>query len=460
MLATGLVRREADPAAVLGFLSYGAVQGPATIVKGISLLPKASYRVITAEGANGSTSYWSTPTEKLEYAQETLRSVFEAAVERHLISDAPIGLFLSGGIDSSAITMVASRKAANRVSTLTVTFPDQPGYSETVHARRIANLAGTEHHEIPISGKDILASLPAALQAMDQPSVDGINTYVVSLAAHQAGLKAVLSGLGGDELFGGYPTFRDIPRVLCIRNLIKPVEGLVQKVVGLGEDFSRINAKILDFIDSTNNLTETYLARRHLFTARQVRNLVFDGIKENWTYGLSTQRLEALGKLLAGRPLLDAICLLEMDLYMGETLLRDSDVMGMAHGLEIRLPFLDADFSSYSLSLASEARAPYPFPKHLFVKALGDILPIKNVDRRKQGFTLPFQAWLLEDLRDEVREGIESLAGQTGFFKRASLERLWSVFCEHPNGVGWTRPWSLFVLARYMRSHRLELGSW
>jgi asparagine synthase (glutamine-hydrolysing) len=460
LLATGLVPREADPIGVLSFLAYGAVQGPSTIAKGISLLPKASYHVITAEGSNGSNRYWSTPRQKLDYSPDVLRSGFESAVERHLISDAPIGLFLSGGIDSSAITMAAARKSVSRVSSLTVIFPDQPKYSETTHARRIANLAETDHHEIPVLGKDILSSLPAALQAMDQPSVDGINTYIVSLAARQAGLKAVLSGLGGDELFGGYPSFQDIPRALRISELLKPVGTLVQKVVGLGEDFSRINGKILDLIDSTNDLTDTYLARRRLFTSRQVKTLIFNGTKESRAGGISAQRLGALGELLAGRSLPDAICLLEMDLYMGETLLRDSDVMGMAHGVEIRLPFLDADFSSYSLSLGPEARTPYPFPKHLFVKALADILPIKNTDRRKQGFTLPFQSWLVKDLRDEVQDGIESLAGQSGFFRRDSLQRLWDVFCERPSKVGWTRPWSLFVLDRYLKTHRLELACW
>jgi asparagine synthetase B (glutamine-hydrolysing) len=132
--------------------------------------------------------------------------------------------------------------------------------------------------------------------------------------------------------------------------------------------------------------------------------------------------------------------------------------MGMAHGVEIRLPFLDADFSSYSLSLGPEARIRHPFPKHLFVKAFADVLPIQNIDRRKQGFTLPFQEWLIKELRDEVQDGIESLAHQSSLFRKDSLQRLWQVFCQHPHRVGWTRPWSLFVLDRYMRSHRLELA--
>ncbi len=459
LLATGIVQREADPTGVLSFLAYGSVQEPATIVKGVSLLPKASYRIITADGVNGSLSYWSQPASaRLEYSQETLRSTFEKAVERHMISDAPIGLFLSGGIDSSAVTMAAAHTIASSVCTLTVMFPDQPGYSETDYAKRVAALAGTDHHEVPVCGKDILAALPAALQAMDQPSVDGINTYIVSLAARQVGLKAVLSGLGGDELFGGYPTFRDVPRALRIQSLLKPVEGLIHKVVGLGEDFSRINGKILDLVDSTNDLTDTYLARRRLFTSGQVRQLISNGTEHSWTDGVSDARLRALSDIITGRSLPDAICLLEMDLYMGQTLLRDSDVMGMAHGVEIRLPFLDADFSSYSFALGPEARIPHPYPKHLFVRAFADVLPIQNVDRRKQGFTLPFQEWLVNELRNEVQHGIESLGHQSPFFKEGSLQRLWQIFCRRPKSVGWTRPWSLFVLDSYLRANGLELG--
>jgi asparagine synthase (glutamine-hydrolysing) len=460
LLATGLVRREADPVGVLGFLSYGAVQGPSTIVKDISLFPKASYQFITAEGGTHSKSYWLPPAEKQEYSPETLRSAFEAAVQRHLISDAPIGLFLSGGIDSSAVTLAASMKSKEKVSTLTVVFPDQPGYSETRHARRVADLGATDHHEVPLSGESVLSSLPAALQALDQPSVDGINTYVISEAARQAGLKSILSGLGGDELFGGYPSFHDIPRVLRIRCLLKPIEGLFRKLVELGEDFSRVNGKLLDLMHSTNDLADTYLARRRLFTSRQMRRLVSDSVEHAWRDGISDDRLQSLNALLVGRALPDAVGLLEMDLYMGETLLRDSDVMGMAHGLEIRMPFLDADFSAYSLSLPPEVRAPNPFPKHFFVKAFADLLPTENSRRSKQGFALPFEEWLLNELRSEVQDGIESLRHLSQFFNGEAVQRLWQVFCQNPKKVGWTRPWSLFVLARYLKHNRLDLSSW
>jgi len=458
LLSTGLVSRQADPLGVLGFLSYGAVQEPRTIVKGISLLPKATCCSVTVDGMKEPVSYWSPSSQKKEYSPDTLRGTFELAVKRHLISDAPIGLFLSGGIDSSAITMAASQKSSGRVSTLTVIFPDQPGYSETAHARRVADLAGTDHHEIPISGTDIFAALPRALSAMDQPSVDGINTYVVSLAARQTGLKSVLSGLGGDELFGGYPSFRDIPRILRIRHLIRPFGGILQKVVEMGEDFSRTTGKILDLMNSADDWREMYLARRRLFSLRQIKNLMGNHANGSLTDGLERSRLQMLSRLLQGRNLPDAIGLLEMEVYMGETLLRDSDVMGMANNIEIRLPFLDTDFSSYSLSLPPEARVPDPFPKHLFVGAFAKILPTENIRRSKQGFTLPFEEWLVDELRTEVEDGIEILGSKSSFFDGQGIRRLWQVFRQNPQQVGWQRPWALFVLSRYLKQHGLELA--
>jgi asparagine synthase (glutamine-hydrolysing) len=458
LLATGLVSGQADPLGVLGFLSYGAVQEPCTIVKGISLLPKATCRTVTVDGMGDPVSYWSPPSQKQEYSPDALRGTFESAVERHLISDAPIGLFLSGGIDSSAVTMAASRRSGGKVSTLTVIFPDQPGYSETAHARRVAALAGTDHHEVPISGEDILAALPGALGAMDQPSVDGINTYVVSLAARQTSLKSVLSGLGGDELFGGYPSFEDIPRVLRIRHLIKPFGAILQKMVAMGEDFSRTTGKILDLMSSTDDWEQTYLARRRLFSLRQIKRLVGNHINGSCTDGFERSRLQMLSGLLQGRTLPDAIGLLEMEVYMGETLLRDSDVMGMANGIEIRLPFLDTDFATYALSLPPEARIPDPFPKHLFVRAFANILPTENIRRSKQGFTLPFEEWLVNELRAEVEEGIAALASRSSFFDGEGIHRLWQVFQQSPQQIGWQRPWALFVLSRYLNQHGLELS--
>jgi asparagine synthase (glutamine-hydrolysing) len=277
------------------------------------------------------------------------------------------------------------------------------------------------------------------------------------LAARQAGLKSVLSGLGGDELFGGYPSFEDIPRIIRIRHLIKPFGGILQKVVEMGDDFSRRTGKILDLLSSTDDWRETYLARRRLFSLRQIRNLVDNHTNGSLTDGLARSRLQMLSGLLQGRTLPDAIGLLEMEVYMGETLLRDSDVMGMANNIEIRLPFLDADFSAYSLSLPKEARVPDPFPKHLLVRAFANILPTENIRRSKQGFTLPFEEWLVNGLRTEVEDGIETLGGRNSFFDGHGIHRLWEVFQQKPRQIGWQRPWALYVLSRFIKQHRLEL---
>jgi len=161
--------------------------------------------------------------------------------------------------------------------------------------------------------------------------------------------------------------------------------------------------------------------------------------------------------VVSGRAVQDAIGLLEMRAYMGQTLLRDSDVMGMAHGLEIRIPFLDCDFSSSALMLEAASRTPRSRPKWRFVEAMGGYLPGDIVNRTKKGFTLPFKEWMLGELKDEIAEGLRVLLGTCSDIRRNVLLGLWDRFIAQPERVGWYRPWILFVLGRYLGKHRLEL---
>lgn len=469
LLASDLIERLVSPQAIQGYLGYGAVQGPETIVEGVRLLPAATYLEWNGSAASPAIAdsaspavlpapvrYWTPPADKRTCDGDELRDLFTNAVARHLISDAPVGVFLSGGIDSSAIAAAAARGAGRRVISLSVVFPDQPALSEHVWARRMAGHAGTDHREIELTGRDMLELLPRALDAMDQPTVDGVNTFVVSHAARAAGLKVALSGLGGDELFGGYPAFRDIPRLSRLGAIPGWMRGALAGSLRAADPFGRKVSKLADLLQAVDNPVESYLVRRRLFSLDQSRRLVPALDDPAIRFGIPVAELERLDTLCSERPLPDAVGLLELGTYMQQMLLRDSDVMGMANSLEIRVPFLDADFAERVLSLDPSARTPGRVPKWRFVEAMGDWIPRENVERPKQGFTFPFAEWMRNELRDRAEEGIRYLMKNSAVFDSTLVRRFWTRFLERPDGVGWSRPWSLFVLGNYLLRHRLH----
>ncbi len=455
LLASDLIPRHLDPAGVQGFLSFGATQGPSTIVRGVSLLPRASALNFTVrERASNVRSYWS-PSHLERHADSALlRRSFMAAVERHLVSDAPIGMFLSGGLDSSAITAAAATLSRSRVTSLCVTFPDDPQASEAPHARRVAERFGTDHREIPVTAVEILRLLPTALDSMDQPTGDAINTFVVSHAARAAGLTVVLSGVGGDELFGGYPTFADIRRFVHVQRVPRSLRRQATRLLSINERFSRLPAKLIELLDAPAGVVPIYLARRKSFTSRQVAALAPALGRERWISGVPPERLAALEAVAVGRGVLDAVSELELEAYMGELLLRDADVMGMSRSLEIRLPFLDAELTDLALSFDESVREPGLYPKKWLADALGDLVPRENVERPKQGFAMPFERWMLHELRDQVSAGIDTIARHP-LFDEARVREVWSRFRSRPEAIGFFRPWSLFILGRYLEQHQL-----
>lgn len=457
LLASGLVPRKADLAAIHSYLAYGAVQEPNTIVSGVSILRPAGYMLCKPDGTQNYDIYWRYSKREKKLSPQELRDCFLSAVHRHLISDAPLGLFLSGGIDSSSIVAAATRRSNARIKTLSVIFPEQPDESEAKYAGKMAEWAGTEHCQIPVTGQEMLKMLPEALDAMDQPTGDAINTYLISHAASQTSLKAVLSGVGGDELFGGYHLFRDVPKMLAMRRFLSLIRKPAAHLLGKCNLFAVKPAKLADFFDAPPNMLNYYLVRRRVFSWRQIKIMAPEMVGSEWDSALDTGYFQELQTMIDGIKIHDAVGRLEMRTYMGQTLVRDSDVMGMANGLEIRMPFLDAEFSTSALDLEPQSRTVRACPKWRFVEAMDDWLPPDIVNRAKQGFTLPLKDWMLCELKDRIPEGIVALARLCGVMRKDALFNLWRNFCSQPEKVGWFRPWSLFVLGHYLQRHRLEL---
>lgn len=462
LLGTGLIPRKLQGSALLNYLAFGSVYEPDTVVEGISVLRPGRYLKWEA-GKLAEIRYWnfagngdsssedadknhSCPDRKQLEAH--LQSTLDESVRMQLVSDVPVGVFLSGGIDSSALVAILSRSGV-RPATFSIVFREQD-FSEGPYSRTVAEQFRTDHHEITVSQHDALDAVPAAIRAMDQPTMDGINTYFVSERARAAGVKVALSGLGGDELFAGYANFHAVPRMERFARLWSHFPGVLRRTAaGTFETLAPANdksRKLSALIRGNGSVVHPYFLSRMLFAPQQRGQLVSLTGQE--------ERLRADGPLrevLSETESLDPInrvSYLESRCYMLNTLLRDSDFMSMAHGLEVRVPLIDHQLACRVMTMPGPWKLESS-PKGLLVNALGGALPDSIVNRKKRGFTLPFERWMREALRPEIEGAIGRIgSGPLGeVLAPAAAADVWKSFLR--NETSWSRPWALFVLQNW-----------
>lgn len=460
LLASASIPRTLSRAAVRSYLATGSVAEPLTIIESVrAVAPGCFVPVGFRQGkvvpgvAERFTSALTMPEKKgsspTEAAPSRLRQILRDSVAHHLVSDVPVALFLSGGLDSSSVVALASEVSATRLDSFTVTFTEAD-YSEAAHARTVADRFGTRHHEVPLSGQDVLDALPDAFAAMDQPSLDGLNTYVVSRAVRSQGIKVVLSGLGGDELFGGYPSFRRAKLIAPMWKLPAIARQLGASGAGLLHD-PRMERLGFLFRGATPAYG-AYLASRTLFSEQYVRSLS-GGEADDVPPMVSADDVD-IGAL----SLLQQVSLHEITGYMRNTLLRDSDVFSMAHGLELRVPFVDREVLRVAMSFADSARLRAGVSKPVLVDAMRDLLPASVLSRRKQGFTLPFDRWMRKDLFDEVDAVLTSSISRMVGLEPGAASDVWSDFQGRRHGISWSRPWALYTLVRWAEQNNVTLG--
>lgn len=371
------------------FLTFGHLPEPITTLKAVVPLQKGTAMIIDLPSLKTKTHTffnWKF-TGKLKNEEEALqlmRTTMEEAVDRHLISDAPIGLFLSGGIDSSLLTLIASHTQKENLHTLSIVFNEKE-FSEDRYQQLIIEKTKAKHQSFLVT-KDIFnEKLNDAMQAMDQPTLDGINTYFISMYAKEYGLKAVLSGLGADELFGGYPSFQQQKRM----DMVKKVPDRLLK--GL-QRFPDHRIRKLSYAGLQNSAAE-YLSYRGIFTPVSVASLLGTTEKEIELQLETLSEHYPLNGLTEG----NRISWLETNFYMQNQLLKDSDFMSMWHGVEIRVPFLDKEVMIMAGVIDAAIKFKKTPPKYLLVKAFEQELPVEIWKRKKQGFTFPFEGWLKEN---------------------------------------------------------------
>jgi asparagine synthase (glutamine-hydrolysing) len=471
ILGTGLVPRRLDQSGLLNFLAFGSACDPLTLVEGIHALP-AGHSLTWQKGTIRQSRYWDLvddrPTEgtaasiltpssmERQHAASTLQLMLEEAVRLQLVSDVPVGVFLSGGIDSSALVSILSRGGITP-ATFSIVFREAD-FSEAEHSRAVAKKFRTDHHEITVAQQDVLAAIPDALRCMDLPTMDAVNTYFVSREARAAGMKVALSGLGGDEVFAGYTSFRTIPRMESFAQFWKHVPGAVRSSFAAAfaafSPASDQNRKLASLVRDNGRIPHPYFLSRMLFTPSQC-DLLFPSQDP-----LITERAIAWQKASLARALtLDAInrvSYLESRCYMLNTLLRDADVMSMSQGLEVRVPLIDHQIAKAVLALPGALKLNGGTPKALLVEMLANALPDEIVHRPKRGFTLPFEHWLRGELRAEVEPVLVNKFGE-GPLSRVldgkQVSRIWNDFLG--GKTSWTRPWALYVLDRWCELHSL-----
>ena len=464
LLGTGLIRRAIDPAGLINYLTFGSLYDPNTFVEGINALPPG-HSLNWKDGQTTLSQYWNlldpaepapcAPLERSDESQEHIAAMLDDCVRMQLVSDVPVGVFLSGGIDSSALVAILNRNGL-RPGTFSIVFREAD-YSEANYSRAVAKYFHTDHHEITVSQADLFAAIDPAIHAMDQPTIDGINTYFISEKTRAAGVKVALSGLGGDEIFAGYSTFRTVPRMERFAHAWERVPGVVRSpsanVFAALAPANDQNRKLAALIRNDGRIVHPYFLARMLFTP-ELQDQLLNGVKPDSPGFLRAQK--PLTESLSSAQNLDPVnrvSYLEARCYMLNTLLRDSDFMSMAHGLEVRVPLIDHQLAQRVLALPGCWKLDARTPKPMLVHALRANLPGDIVHRPKRGFALPFEHWLRDALRPVVEESLGKIGdGVLGTLisERAALD-VWQDFIA--GRTSWSRPWSLYILQRWCERH-------
>lgn len=472
LLASGLLgQARLDPAAVATVVWNGFVVGPGTAVAGVQQVGPGECIVLDSAGREQKRHrFWHMPTGQAQgqIGTDELRAQLLESVRLHLASDVPLGIFLSGGVDSSAVANLAQRASPAPVHTFTLAF-EEAQRNEGPYARRIAEAIGTQHRELLLTGQSFADRLDGALDCLDQPSFDALNSYFMSHAVRDAGFKVALVGTGGDELFGGYTSFRDLPRMRNLARLLRRVPqrlrlaGARAVARGLGGAPGAVGpqtrwAKLPDMVRRGDDLLGLYQMAYALFLPDLQEHLLGRAMPGDVIDGLPAPMARQLAGEMAGKSALEAISVAEHRLFLGERLLRDTDAASMSASIEVRLPLVDQVLLE-QVSRLPEALRFHPLRAKALLRRLGlEGLDPQLFNRPKSGFELPFQDWLRGHLGRQVGEVLcdPALVRPAGLDPQA-VAALWQAYQAGAPGLYWTRVWAPFVFIRWCHQHRVYL---
>jgi asparagine synthase (glutamine-hydrolysing) len=471
LLASGLLGApHLDPQAVASSVWNGFVVGPGTAVKGVDLLWPG--RLLEFDGAGKEVrqqDFWCIPDRAPGPTtdEHSLAAILEEGLRLHLASDVPLAVLLSGGVDSSVTANLAQHAAQSHIHTFTLAFEENE-LNEGPIARRIAAAIGTQHHEVVLTEGDFVENLEAALDSLDQPTFDGLNAYYISRAIRAAGFTVALSGTGGDELFGGYPSYRElpvlhrwsrraawVPRSLQVAAARLATWPLLRCSSGTMPPQTRW-AKLPEMVRHGDDLLALYQLAYALFLPGFQHELLAPSFAEALADGLPVAMRKRIIAESRGRTPLSAISVMEQRLFLGERLLRDNDVASMACSLEQRVPLVDQVLLESVDSLPDHARY-WPLGQKAMLRRIG----LRGLDpalfeRPKSGFVLPFDRWIRRGLKDAMDQTLrDPQAIAPVGLDPVAVERLWRAFLNGAPGMYWSRVWSVFVFVRWCHRNRV-----
>ena len=408
--------QEENEAWPIYLMAYGFLPEPVTTLKKVQPVPKGSYICYdTASKISKTESYkkyiFSEQIGDREEAISLVKSTLQKAVTGNLIADAPIGVFLSGGIDSGIVALLANASVKAKLNTLSIYF-DNHRFSEKRYQDILLDKMGCRHNQFLLKEADFHENLPAVLKAMDLPSSDGINTWFISKYAKQNGLKAVLSGIGADELYGGYPSFGRVHKALLL-------EKLPGQLLKTGRYTGLKKLRRMAYL-SLGGTAGRYLFLRGQHVPFEIAKYLDIDEEQVWNVLKDNPQYDAIIDESPG----NQMSWIETNIYMQNQLLRDADCMSMAHGVEIRVPYLDNEFMELSLKIKSTIKYGGARPKQLLIDSFKDVLPEAIWNRPKMGFSFPFNEWLLKN--EFVRDIID--ADDINYKRFISGNMPWSQF--------------------------------
>ena len=458
LLASGFTEKSINTTGLYQYLSFGHLKAPETLINSVRELKPGHYLWIDKNGDWEEKEYWNPFNEKTDNdapvsgdeIQQQVRTAIEESIRCRRVSDVPLGAFLSGGIDSSVVVGTLASISDDPVTTLTIGFAEKE-FDESEYSQEIADRFKTHHHVLRLDEEQLLQALPSSLSAMDQPTIDGINTYLISRSAHEAGLKVALSGLGGDELFGGYPSFQLIPKLMQRKKLFKYMP-FMKWGVGLCKGLfpSDQATKLEHWVQGKLSGAHEYFLIRALFCEDPVIGLFADKKQARTEIEKDYQRTQKQIEHFPADDMFNQISYLETFHYLQNMLLRDTDMMSMAHPLEVRVPFMDHRLVEMIFRLPGKEKSGVA--KHLLVDSMKSLLPQNIWRRKKMGFTFPFEMWMRGALRPEIETVLLSPMHQLeGLVSQQAVANVWDDFLS--GRVSWSRPWSLYVLKSWINKN-------
>ena len=452
LLASGFTDRSINSTGLYQFLSFGHLKSPESIVNSVRELKPGHYLWIDKNGDWEEKEYWNpfqgndvpVSTENIE---QQVKEAVEQSVQCRRVSDVPLGAFLSGGIDSSVVVGTLASLSDDPVSTLTIGFKEKE-FDESSFSQEIADRFKTRHQVLWLDEDQLLEALPSSLSAMDQPTIDGVNTFLISRSAHEAGLKVALSGLGGDELFGGYPSFQLVPKLLQRKKWIKSIP-FMNSIAGLNRSLfpSDQSTKMEHWIKGKLSGAHEYFLIRALFCQDLLTDLFYDQKLAQTEIEKDYQQTHNQLKQYPADDIFNQVSYLETYHYLQNMLLRDADMMSMAHPLEVRVPFMDHRLVEMIFRLPGNEKDGTP--KRLLVNSMKSLLPENIWSRKKMGFTFPFEIWMRGELRSEIETVLLSPLQQLDdLISQQSVTNIWNEFIS--GRISWSRPWSLYVLKSWV----------